>query len=83
LGELALGTLRQRRLILRLLHDLPQATLVREEEVLAFIERHELAGSGVGYIDAHLLSSSRLAAAPLWTRDKRLAEVAKRMRAAY
>lgn len=83
LGELALGTLRQRRLILQLLRDLPQAALVQDEEVLAFIERHELAGSGIGYIDAHLLSSSRLAATPLWTRDKRLAEVAQRLRAAY
>lgn len=33
-------------------------------------------GRGVGYVDAQLLGASRLAAASLWARDKRLAAIA-------
>jgi predicted nucleic acid-binding protein len=50
------------------------------EEALGFIERHRLAGRGVGYVDIHLLASSALAGAKLWTRDKRLAAVAVALR---
>jgi hypothetical protein len=78
-GELALGNLRQRDAVLQSLRDLPQAVMASDEEVLDFIERHALPGSGIGYIDAHLLASARLTAAYLWTRDKRLNEVATRL----
>jgi predicted nucleic acid-binding protein len=72
-GELALGNLRQRDLILSDLQDLPQARVATNEEVLQFIDRHRLYGIGIGYVDAHLLASVRLTVgASLWTRDKRL-----------
>jgi hypothetical protein len=39
-----------------------------------------LFGQGLGYVDAHLLASTRLTAgAVLWTRDKRLRAVAERL----
>lgn len=77
-GELMLGTLRQRRTILTLLHDLPQAQVATNGEVLTFIERRALFGLGIGYVDAHLLASTQLSAGSmLWTRDKRLASVAE------
>jgi predicted nucleic acid-binding protein len=80
LGELALGTLRQRDLILQLLHDLPQAKVATDAEALGFIAAHRLAGSGIGTIDAHLLASTRLSpGALLATRDRRLLEVAARL----
>jgi len=44
--------------------------------MLAFIDRHRLMGWGTGYVDAQLLAASRLAAASLWARDKRLAAIA-------
>jgi predicted nucleic acid-binding protein len=79
-GELALGTLRQRREILGFLQDLPQAKMAMDLEVLHFIERHALAGLGIGYIDAHLLASTQLTAGSLlWTRDKRLASAAEHL----
>jgi predicted nucleic acid-binding protein len=79
-GELALGNLRQRQAILASLQDLPQANLATDQEVLRFIERHALAGLGIGYVDAHLLASIRLTTgASLWTRDKRLSRVAERL----
>lgn len=76
-GELALGHLRHRELILATLQNLPQAPVARETEVLHFIERQALYGRGIGYVDAHLLASVRLTVAgSLWTRDRRLQAVA-------
>ena len=76
-GELAMGNLRQRERILAALQDLPQAGVATDRETLHFIERHRLFGAGIGYVDAHLLASVRLSpGASLWTRDKRLHEVA-------
>lgn len=75
IGELALGNLQKRNTILEHLDDLPHAISASDSEVLHFIEKHKLAGSGIGYIDAHLLASATLNAVPLWTRDKRLHQV--------
>ncbi|KAB0268373.1 type II toxin-antitoxin system VapC family toxin [Microvirga brassicacearum] len=76
LGEIALGNLRQRALVLDSLADLPRAVRASDEEVLGFIETAGLSGSGVGYVDAHLLAATRLTAgASFWTRDKRLSQV--------
>jgi predicted nucleic acid-binding protein len=76
IGELALGHLRQRREILALLASLPQATLADHEEVQRFVERRELAGSGLGWVDVHLLAAAALDRSGLWTLDRRLAAVA-------
>ncbi|OYW16139.1 MAG: VapC toxin family PIN domain ribonuclease [Novosphingobium sp. 12-64-8] len=77
IGELALGSLRQRTTIIDALQDLPKAVKADDGEVLAFIERQSLDARGIGYIDAHLLASVRLTPdASLWTRDRRLNEVA-------
>jgi predicted nucleic acid-binding protein len=73
IGELALGNIQNRSLIISTLQNLPQATAASDEEVLRFIERHALFGSGIGYIDAHLLAATLLSpGSSLWTRDKRL-----------
>ena len=77
IGELALGNLRQREILLKALADLPHASVATDAEVLHFIERHALSGRGIGYIDAHLLAAVKLTAgAELWTNDKRLRGVA-------
>ncbi|MFI5182599.1 MAG: type II toxin-antitoxin system VapC family toxin [Thermoanaerobaculia bacterium] len=78
-GELALGRLIRRREILGLLSELPQATQATHEEVLALVERHALAGAGIGWIDAHLLAAAALSHATLWTLDRRLGSVAARL----
>ena len=77
IGELALGNLRQRLEILAYLAALPRAEAVDAEHVLAFIERRHLAGSGLGYVDVHLLAAAALAGTSLWTEDRRLAAVAR------
>ena len=46
-------------------------------------EREAIYGKGLGFVDVHLLASTRLMpGAKLWTRDKRLAGVAERMQIA-
>ena len=72
-GEIACGSLSDRAMILELLQNLPLAVVAGSDEVLGFIERHQLHGKGIGYVDAHLLAAVALTAgAKLWTRDKRL-----------
>ena len=80
IGEIALGNLRQRSLILGTLAGLPQAVAADEDEVLGFIERHTLHGRGIGYVDVHLLASTRLTPdAQLYTRDRRLLIIAREL----
>lgn len=76
IGELALGNLRQREIVLSALSDLPHASVATDVEVLQFIDRHALFGRGIGYVDAHLLAAVQLTpGAELWTKDKRLQRV--------
>ena len=79
-GEVALGNLRERALVLGALRELPQAAVASDDEVLHFIDRQALFGLGIGYVDAHLLAAVQLTAgAKLWTRDKRLQTVAAQL----
>ena len=82
-GELALGTLRGRDEILRLLDELPQAQVATPAELLAFIGDDELYGLGIGYGDAQLLAATRLTGAVLWTRDRRLLAAAEGLGVAH
>ncbi len=83
IGELALGNLRQREIVLGALSDLPRASVATDVEVLHFIDRQGLFGCGVGYVDAHLLAAARLTAGvALWTNDRRLHGVAEQLRLA-
>ncbi len=76
IGEIACGVFPQRAETLALLSKLPSAPLIGQSELLGFIDRHGLAGRGVGFVDIHLLASALVAGARLWTRDKRLADAA-------
>lgn len=78
-GELACGALHRRSEVLGLLRNLPQAPVVDQDEELAFVEAHKLMGSGLGWVDVHLLASAALAGERLWTRDRRLAQAARRL----
>lgn len=79
-GELSLGNLANRKATLALLDALPVAPVAHHDEVLGLIESAQLFGTGVGFVDAHLLASTLLLAkGRIWTRDKRLHAVAKRV----
>lgn len=83
-GEIACGSLRDRKSILSLLQDLPAAVVANGDEVLHFIERHALHGKGIGYVDVHLLASVALSERTrLWTRDLKLRRVAAALGCAY
>ncbi len=80
IGEVALGHLKQRDFILTAMGHLPAAAVATDSEVLHFIHTAALFGRGIGYIDAHLLASVRLSpGTSLWTRDKRLQNVADQL----
>jgi predicted nucleic acid-binding protein len=79
IGEIACGNLSDRALTLDLFHHLPGATVADTDEVLGYIERHRLHGKGIGYVDIHLLASTAISGAKLWTRDKRLLLVAREL----
>jgi predicted nucleic acid-binding protein len=83
-GEIACGSLADRGLVLELLRDLPAASVAESDEVLGFIDRHELHGRGIGYVDVHLLASAALSeGTQLWTRDKRLLATAQALGSAF
>lgn len=72
IGELACGNLRNRAEILTLLASLPATRAATHAEALRLVESHSLHGTGIGWVDAHLLASALLDSATLWTRDGRL-----------
>jgi len=82
-GELACGNLRNRNEILSLLQTLPMAPTTEFDEFLYFIDRNQLMGIGIGFVDVHLLASSQLAGIQLWTSDKRLTSAAIKLDLAY
>ncbi len=79
-GELSLGCLAQRHEVIGLLGGLPQATVATDEEVMTLINRHQLYGLGIGYVDVQLLAATQLTPdAALWTADRRLVAAASRV----
>ena len=78
-GELACGGITNRKAIFTLLAALPKATEAKHEEALDFLDMKNLSVSGIGWIDVHLLASAVLTPASLWTLDRRLREVAKKL----
>jgi predicted nucleic acid-binding protein len=77
IGEIACGNITNRQEILSLLRALPGAKIGEEKEVLLFIEKHQLYGKGLGYIDAHLMVSSLLSKSLFWTFDNKLKKASK------
>jgi predicted nucleic acid-binding protein len=78
-GELSLGRMRNRSVIMNLLANLPEVQLADHREVIHLVEIRRLAGSGIGWIDAHLLAAALLAGVNLMTRDKALMKAARQL----
>ncbi len=80
IGELACGYLRQRQQLLNLWKSLPCVTEATHHEALHCLENNQLMGQGIGYIDLHLLASTLLTSnTAIWTRDRRLHDLAERL----
>ncbi len=78
-GELACGSLLDRQVSLRLIDSLPAGAIATDSEVRYLIETRGLHGSGIGFVDVHLLCSCQLSGCKIWTKDKALRTVAIRM----
>lgn len=82
-GELACGSIKNRSEILSLLRSLPTSVQSENEEVLQFIETHDLMAKGAGYIDMHLSASAVLTGVTIWTFDKNLAKICELLNIGY
>jgi predicted nucleic acid-binding protein len=79
-GELALGSLRERDAVIAFLAAQREATIATHSEVMTTIDRYAIFSMGIGYTDVHLLTSTLLdRRSSLWTRDKRLAAAAQKV----
>lgn len=79
-GTLAVGHLRNWLEAVGALQALPQAKTASDGEFLALIVNEQLAATGLGFVDVHLLASCRATpGTKLWSRDPRLARYADRM----
>jgi predicted nucleic acid-binding protein len=84
MAEIALGSLRNRETVLSLLDGLPQAPAASVDEVRHMIEERALFSRGIGLIDVGLIASCLLfSGSSLWTRDKKLAAVARELGMAF
>lgn len=71
IGELALGSLRDREAVIGFLQAQRETVVATHDEVMTFIDRYSIFSMGIGYTDAHLLASTLLdRRVSLWTRDK-------------
>lgn len=79
--ELALGNLPNRLKTIAYLDLLPMAKVAQMSEVRNMIEAHSLFQRGIGFVDAHLIASTMITPhTTLWSRDKRLRDVARMLR---
>jgi hypothetical protein len=79
IGELAMGNLPHRPQVMQQLYDVRRIRSVSEQEVMHLAESGPHHGTGLGWIDAHLLAAVLLVEdLSLWTRDSRLNEAAAR-----
>jgi predicted nucleic acid-binding protein len=75
-GELLIGDIGGRKKILSDYDSLFQAAIVPRSDLVAFVERRNLHGRGVGWIDVSLLASAIVGGLKLWTADPRLSAMA-------
>ena len=84
IAELRMGNLKRRKTFLSSLQKMDMAVRASDEEVAALVENHRLFGSGIGWIDVHLLTSVLLMdEVRLWTRDRRLNAAAQWLGVAF
>ena len=81
--ELSCGNIQKRKATLSLLKNLPTVPAANHRDVFELIEQRSLFGLGLGWTDAHILTSSILHHYSLCTRDKALHKIAVQFQNAY
>lgn len=82
-GELLIGDIGGRKLLLARYEQLPYADPIPHEQTVNFVRHHRLHGRGIGWIDAHLLASALAGRLSFWTADQRVAALAAQLGIAY
>ena len=71
--------LKNRNELISLLKALSKVQTAESDEILQFIEIKRLFGTGLGFVDVHLLASALLTKVLLWTADKPLQTAATKL----
>jgi predicted nucleic acid-binding protein len=81
-GELSLAIHPNAAAFMDRLSMLDSLPIGASPEVIRFISRRALAGTGIGWVDAHLLYSAVEADVGIWTTDRALQKQAQRLKVA-
>jgi predicted nucleic acid-binding protein len=76
-GELLLGDRGGRTELLTEYERMQQAATVEHGELVGLVRSRNLHGRGIGWVDVHLLASTLVERARLWTADERLSRIAR------
>jgi predicted nucleic acid-binding protein len=82
-GELTMGTLKNRQQTIFDLSQLSRPPLASFSETRQMVESRKLWGRGIQWNDARILASSILGQIPLWTFDLRLQLIARELEIAF
>src|SRR2546421_1946151 len=66
LGELILGSIPRGAAVPEEITSVGRVPTLPHEQVVSFVLHHRLQGSGIGWVDAHVLASVAAAKARLW-----------------
>jgi predicted nucleic acid-binding protein len=84
IGELAAGNMRHWQRTVSALRLLKRAPILTEDEFYDSIATHNLMGTGLGFVDLHLLVTTlNMEGGLLWSRDRRLTNQAQRLDCVY
>jgi hypothetical protein len=81
--ELSCGNIQKRKATLSLLKNLPTVPAANHRDVFELIEERSLLEMGLGWTDAHILTSSILHHDSLWTRSEAVYKIAVQFQNAY
>ncbi len=82
-GEIAAGNLKHRSEVLLDLSFLPQLPVAQESEVHHLLESQRLWGSGLGWIDLHILTAAAPSRCRLYTPDRAMKRAGTQLGLAY
>lgn len=77
-GELVLGSIPRGVPVPEEVQVMGRVPTLQHDQVMEFVLKHRLQGTGIGWPDAHILASTATRTARLWTRDRSLLAAAAR-----